>query len=200
MWNEGWMAAAAIAVFGLAGCVKGVVGLGLPTVSMALLAVFMPPAQAAALLLLPSLVTNLVHRQEQHAIAEQRQQVMALAESVAASAALWVAARDFAGMQESIGSLSAYPGLRHAILLDTRGEILAHTDRSRRGLFLPLPPANDTSTVLHAQHLALEVAAPIRLQQAHIGWLRIGINNEALAEELRNSRRKAYIYAALAPG
>lgn len=47
MWNEGWMAAAAIAVFGLAGCVKGVVGLGLPTVSM-------------ALLLLPSLVTNLV--------------------------------------------------------------------------------------------------------------------------------------------
>lgn len=60
MWNEGWMAAAAIAVFGLAGCVKGVVGLGLPTVSMALLAVFMPPTQAAALLLLPSLVTNLV--------------------------------------------------------------------------------------------------------------------------------------------
>ena len=144
------------------------------------------------------LVMNLVHRQERHAIAEQRQQVMALAESVAASAALWVAARDFAGMQESIGSLSAYPGLRHAILLDTRGEILAHTDRSRRGLFLPLPPTNDTSTVLHAQHLALEVAAPIRLQHAHIGWLRIGINNEALAEELRNSRRKAYIYAALA--
>lgn len=60
MWNEGWMAAAAIAVFGLAGLVKGVVGLGLPTVSMALLALFMPPAQAAGLLLLPSLVTNLV--------------------------------------------------------------------------------------------------------------------------------------------
>ena len=54
------MVAAAIAVFGLAGCIKGVVGLGLPTVSMALLAVFMPPTQAAALLLLPSLVTNLV--------------------------------------------------------------------------------------------------------------------------------------------
>ena len=54
------MAAAAIAVFGVAGLVKGVVGLGLPTVSMAMLAVFMSPAQAAALLLLPSLVTNLV--------------------------------------------------------------------------------------------------------------------------------------------
>ncbi|MBZ9743560.1 sulfite exporter TauE/SafE family protein, partial [Mesorhizobium sp. CO1-1-4] len=42
-----------------AGLVKGVVGMGLPTVAMGLLAVTMPPAQAAALLLIPSLVTNL---------------------------------------------------------------------------------------------------------------------------------------------
>jgi uncharacterized membrane protein YfcA len=46
------------AVFVLAGVVKGVVGLGLPTISMALLALLMPPAQAAALLVVPSLVTN----------------------------------------------------------------------------------------------------------------------------------------------
>jgi uncharacterized membrane protein YfcA len=45
-------------VFGLAGVVKGVVGLGLPTISMALLALMMTPAQAAALLIVPSLVTN----------------------------------------------------------------------------------------------------------------------------------------------
>ncbi|MER8467130.1 sulfite exporter TauE/SafE family protein [Mesorhizobium sp. M1396] len=47
------------AVFLTAGFVKGVVGMGLPTVAMGLLAVTMPPAQAAALLLIPSLVTNL---------------------------------------------------------------------------------------------------------------------------------------------
>ncbi|TPL86187.1 sulfite exporter TauE/SafE family protein [Mesorhizobium sp. B2-3-12] len=46
-------------VFLAAGLVKGVVGMGLPTVAMGLLAVTMPPAQAAALLLIPSLVTNL---------------------------------------------------------------------------------------------------------------------------------------------
>jgi uncharacterized membrane protein YfcA len=60
MWDAWWMLAAAVAVFGLAGVVKGVVGLGLPTVSMALLALFMPAGQAAAWLLLPSLVTNVV--------------------------------------------------------------------------------------------------------------------------------------------
>ncbi|MGO3123191.1 MAG: sulfite exporter TauE/SafE family protein [Advenella sp.] len=46
-------------VFILAGAVKGVVGLGLPTISMALLALLMSPAQAAALLVIPSLLTNI---------------------------------------------------------------------------------------------------------------------------------------------
>jgi uncharacterized membrane protein YfcA len=47
------------ATFVLAGLVKGVIGLGLPTVAMGLLAVVMAPAQAAAMLVVPSLVTNL---------------------------------------------------------------------------------------------------------------------------------------------
>ncbi|MEE7548780.1 TSUP family transporter, partial [Xanthomonas sp. Kuri4-1] len=45
-------------VFLLAGMVKGVVGMGLPTVAMGLLGLWMSPAEAAALLALPSLVTN----------------------------------------------------------------------------------------------------------------------------------------------
>ena len=44
--------------FVLAGLVKGVVGMGLPTVAMGLLGLVMPPAQAAALLVVPSLATN----------------------------------------------------------------------------------------------------------------------------------------------
>lgn len=46
-------------VFVVAGVTKGVIGLGLPTVAMGLLAVVLPPAEAAALLILPSLVTNI---------------------------------------------------------------------------------------------------------------------------------------------
>jgi uncharacterized membrane protein YfcA len=45
-------------VFGLAGFGKGVIGLGLPTISMGLLVLVMPPVHAAAVLLLPSFVTN----------------------------------------------------------------------------------------------------------------------------------------------
>jgi hypothetical protein len=42
----------------LAGTVKGLFGLGLPTITMGLLGLIMPPVQAAALLVVPTLATN----------------------------------------------------------------------------------------------------------------------------------------------
>src|SRR6202171_2002945 len=46
-------------VFLPAGFVKGVIGLGLPTVAMGLLAVSMPPAHAMAIVIVPAIVTNI---------------------------------------------------------------------------------------------------------------------------------------------
>lgn len=48
----------AVLAFSLAGFVKGVVGLGLPPVAMGLLGIVMAPMQAAALLVVPTFVTN----------------------------------------------------------------------------------------------------------------------------------------------
>jgi uncharacterized protein len=47
------------AVFLLAGFVKGVVGLGLPTVSMGLLATMMAPSHALAIVIVPAVITNI---------------------------------------------------------------------------------------------------------------------------------------------
>jgi uncharacterized protein len=47
------------AAFLLAGFVKGVIGLGLPPVSMGLLAIAMPPAHALAIVIVPSILTNI---------------------------------------------------------------------------------------------------------------------------------------------
>jgi uncharacterized membrane protein YfcA len=46
------------AVFIIAGIVKGVIGLGLPTIAMGLLAALLTPSQAAAILVVPALLTN----------------------------------------------------------------------------------------------------------------------------------------------
>jgi uncharacterized protein len=47
------------AAFLLAGFIKGVIGLGLPTVAMGLLAVTMPPSHALAIVIVPAIVTNI---------------------------------------------------------------------------------------------------------------------------------------------
>lgn len=55
----GWALSLLVMVtFLLAGTVKGMIGLGLPTVAMGMLGLAIAPPQAAALLIIPSLVTN----------------------------------------------------------------------------------------------------------------------------------------------
>ncbi|WP_130803837.1 sulfite exporter TauE/SafE family protein [Acinetobacter ihumii] len=48
-----------VAVFVFAGMVKGALGLGLPTVAMGLLTIVIAPFQAASLLIIPSMITNI---------------------------------------------------------------------------------------------------------------------------------------------
>jgi len=55
---DGFLIALVVIAYLLAGLVKGVIGMGLPTVAMGLLAAVMTPAQAAAILIAPSLATN----------------------------------------------------------------------------------------------------------------------------------------------
>lgn len=53
------LAIAIALAFLLAGVVKGVLGMGLPTVAIGLLGLLMPPVQAAAILIIPSILTNI---------------------------------------------------------------------------------------------------------------------------------------------
>lgn len=53
-----WLLAAIFATFFIAGMVKGVTGMGLPTVAMGVLGTLISPLTAASLLIVPSFVTN----------------------------------------------------------------------------------------------------------------------------------------------
>jgi uncharacterized membrane protein YfcA len=59
-------AALVAVVFTIAGVVKGISGMGLPTVAVSLLGIILAPAQAAALLVLPSLATNVAQCKGPH--------------------------------------------------------------------------------------------------------------------------------------
>jgi hypothetical protein len=59
MPDSGFLIAVTLAIFLFAGFAKGIVGLGLPILAIGLLSLVMPPAQAVALLTVPSIATNL---------------------------------------------------------------------------------------------------------------------------------------------
>lgn len=63
---DGFHLVSVAVVFLLAGGVKGVTGMGLPTVAVSLLGLWMPPVQAAALLVVPALATNVAQCRGPH--------------------------------------------------------------------------------------------------------------------------------------
>lgn len=61
------LAALALVTFLLAGCLKGVIGMGLPTLAIGLLGMVLPTMDAAALLVIPAFLTNLWQAFDGHA-------------------------------------------------------------------------------------------------------------------------------------
>ena len=82
------------AIFFAAGIVKGVLGMGLPTVAMGLLGLLMPVPQAAGLLTIPSFVTNVWQAARGGGVAALLRQLwpflLAIAAGVAAAGAMAV--------------------------------------------------------------------------------------------------------------
>ncbi len=102
--------AALTLVFGFAGFVKGVIGMGLPTVAMGFLTLLMPPAEAATVLVLPSFVTNVWQLAAGPKLAAllRRLWPMLLAVTIATIlAARWLGAVSSAGTLAALGAALA---------------------------------------------------------------------------------------------
>ena len=149
-------------------------------------------------LTLTLLVWDMSRRQQEMVMAQQADQALALTRSVATSSEVWLASRDFSGLQEIIMGLAPYPDLHYAMVLDSSGQVLAHSDPSRRGLYLGDLP-QDTKTSARSMGASLfDITYPITLANTHIGWVRLGLGREALNAKLAQMRRNGIFYSLLA--
>ncbi|MDH5392079.1 MAG: ATP-binding protein [Gammaproteobacteria bacterium] len=139
-------------------------------------------------------IWDLTARQQNVVKQQQSQQAIALAQSVATSASVWVASRDFSGLQEIVDGLKHYPDLQHAIVLDSRGYILAHTEVSRRGYYLTDLPPTAVQTLMVGNKNLFDVATPITIAGNHIGWVRVGLGLHSLTVKLDKITRDGIIY------
>lgn len=141
---------------------------------------------------------DLTKRQEAMIHERQIEQATALSQMLATSSAGWLASMDLAGMQELAESQQKYPELQFAMLLDRNGRVLAHSDRSKLGLYLHDLPEKAFQTVLNPGPALVDVAAPIHLKERQIGWARVGIGQQLSGRRLAAITRNGAIYALLA--
>jgi len=116
---------------------------------------------------------------------------LGLAQALAVSSRSWVLANDVAGLQEVVNSFQAYPELRYAMIVSPSGRVIAHSDRTKVGMFLSdasslaLLKAPAESRVVTATESGIDVAAPIEVDNRSIGWARVAVGREGIAGELR---------------
>jgi len=116
---------------------------------------------------------------------------LGLAQSLAVSSRSWVLANDVAGLQEVVNSFQAYPELRYAMVISPSGRVIAHSDRTKVGLFLSdasslaLLKTPVESRVVTATESGVDVAVPIEIDRRYIGWARVAVGREGIVGELR---------------
>lgn len=140
-------------------------------------------------------VGDLTIRQRAMLLEHQIETATVLSQTLATSAAGWIAADDIAGLQELVEAQRRYPEVLFAILADERGRVLADTDTSRQGLFFHDLPREARRAVIASTPALVDIAVPAMIGERHVGWARVGIGQKVAGQKLAEITRSGGIYA-----
>jgi PAS domain S-box-containing protein len=149
-------------------------------------------------LMMTLFIIDLTVRQRSMLLDNQAMQAVAMSQSLAISAAGWIAADDISGLQELVETERRYPEMLFAILTDENGQVLAHSDKSKCGLFLRDLPRVPQLSVLSKTTDLVDVAVPAMLGDHFVGWARIGIGQKVASEKLSQITTLGVMYALIA--
>lgn len=149
-------------------------------------------------------VFDLVERQRSFSHEQHIKQTASLAETLSANSVSWVLANDIVGLEEIIHSATGYPSLQYAMVLTPEGRVMAHSDNIFNGQYITdtvsqkLLHANIESQYLQTGLALVDVAVPIMANEKFIGWARVAISGEDIAEGLQIISRDGVIYTVIA--
>ena len=117
-----------------------------------------------------------------------------IAKSLAGGSLSWVLANDVEGLQEIVDSFNGYPQLRYAMIVSSGQLVLAHTDKTKVGLYLSdeqslsLNRGPADNRVISDSADLVDVAVPIKLKERAVAWVRVGLGREVIAGNLSGQR------------
>lgn len=149
-------------------------------------------------------VVDLVDRQSHFLHEQSVAQAEGLAKTIASSSTSWVLSNDLSGLNEVLQSQASFPELRYAMVVNPRGKVMAHIDKSKNGQYFSddisrrLLNQEATAQTLVANKLLVDVAYPILIDDELIGWARVGVGQEKIAAGLGKITLNGIIYTAIA--
>ncbi len=141
-------------------------------------------------LMISLFVTYLLWAERNYLFRNSTLHASALAQSMAVSSLSWVLSNDVAGLEEIVQALNSYPELHYAMVLSDKGRVLAHTDATRRGQYLidadskALINSAPKTRIIADNGNIIDVATPILHKNWHVGWARVGLGREQIAQKL----------------
>ena len=131
-------------------------------------------------------------------------QVVSLTKTLSRNSVSWVLSNDYIGMEEIIDSVSSYPDLKYAMILDPYGKVLSHTNIEYNGKYIAdkisLKILNKEPKIIILKNglNIVDIAMPILRENQHIGWVRIALGQELNNESLQSISNSGIVYIILA--
>lgn len=160
------------------------------------------------LILMTIFIFDLVQRQRDFLWDELTRRTLHHAHVLAVSSSAWLLSDDLAGMEEVVEGSASGSGVRHAMIVDTKGRVLAHTDRSLIGQYLSDATSlaalsgERVARVYQQSELTIHAIAPILVGERLIGWSILAVDKSATSAYLSYVTRTGILYtlAAIAIG
>lgn len=156
------------------------------------------------IVLMTLFVADMQQRQRTFLLEAAAETALKHAGLTADAAAFWVVADDTAGMNALLQSSRLNSSVRYAFIMDLRGQVLAHTNPEHIGGFINDP---ETLRVLQqpknphvwsSTESLIQVAAPVAVEDAPLGWVILGMGTAPALEQLRKIGLDGLLYTLAA--
>ena len=149
-------------------------------------------------------IVELTSKQKDFLHEQSLTQTISLTTTLAKNATSWVLANDYIGLEEIVNSIVQYPELHYAMIFDTNGKILAHTNKEYLNKYLgdeisllPLKSKPITTILINSSDM-IDIAVPILRQTQHIGWARVALSLKSNTQILNKISLNGMFYTTLA--
>lgn len=149
-------------------------------------------------ILMSLFIIDLTFREKTIILNHQSEESVAIAKALSLTASSWISSNDLAGLQEIVDVQAQYPEHVYTIITDEFGYIKAHSDKSKVGLILDDLPKDPEQVFINNNNELIDIIAPSQLSGKHVGWVRIGLGQKKIYQQLNAIRNNGFIYGFVA--